>query len=305
MIWSAGFVQCVLLSFRFPACFSGCDRATRSHRPDAHARPGHPRNEVSVRGLLKDPEFRIGVAQAMPLMPGMAAWGVMTGVAMIKSGLSLWEAVLMGTLVFAGSSQLAGLPLILGGAPMWVVLATSFCVNLRFVVFSAHLRPYFMHQKLGRRLFNGYFGADLIYVMFTNRFPVPATDDAGREAQQAYWAGNAMVNWVGWTGSGLLGIALANAIPMAWGLGFAAILSLIGVMCSLINSPLRVVSAGVAGAAAVAAFALPFRLNILVGIAAAVAVCLMLEKTGPFGPAGPAAPAPAEPIPPEGKGDPT
>ena len=68
-----------------------------------------------MRGLLKHPEFRIGVAQAMPLMPGMAAWGVMTGVAMIKSGLSLWEAVLMGTLVFAGSSQLAGLPLILGG----------------------------------------------------------------------------------------------------------------------------------------------------------------------------------------------
>lgn len=234
-----------------------------------------------MRGLLKHPEFRVGVTQALPLLPGTAAWGVMTGVAMIKSGLSLWESVMMGVMVFAGSSQLAALPLIVGGAPMWVVLATSFCVNLRFVVFSAHLRPYFMHQKLAARLANGYFGVDLTYVMFTNRYPVPAADDAGRDAQQAYWAGNAAVNWIGWTGSGLLGIALANAIPMSWGLGFAAILSLVGVMCSLVNTPLRIVSAGVAGAAAVAAFALPFRLNILVGIAAAVAVCLVLEKSGP------------------------
>jgi len=85
----------------------------------------------------------------------------------------------------------------------------------------------------------------------------------------------------------LLGIALANAIPLSWGLGFAGILALLGVMCSLASSRLRVVSAGVAGAAAVAAFALPLKLNILVAIAAAVAVCLMLEK-----PAAPPAPLP-------------
>ena len=70
---------------------------------------------------------------------------------------------------------------------------------------------------------------------------------------------------------------LANFIPTAWGLGFAGILALLGILCSLASSPLRVVSAGVAGAAAVAAFAMPFKLNILVAIAAAVALCLILE----------------------------
>ena len=51
--------------------------------------------------------------------------------------------------------------------------------------------------------------------------------------------------------------------------------------CSLATSPLRVVSAGVAGAAAVAAWALPLKLNIVVAIAAAVALCLVLEAHGP------------------------
>ena len=63
----------------------------------------------------------------------------------------------------------------------------------------------------------------------------------------------------------------------AWGLGFAGILALLGIGFSLASSPLRWVSAGVAGAAAVAAFALPFKLNILLAIAAAVAMCLMIE----------------------------
>lgn len=210
--------------------------------------------------------------------PGIAAWGLMTGVAMIKSGMSLFETLLMCVAVFAGSSQLAALPLIVAGAPMWVVLATAFCVNLRFAVFSAHLRGYVMHQKLWRRLVSGYFCADLSYMMFVTRYPTPAQDAVTIRAQEAFLAGNCVINWSTWVGSGLLGIALANRIPVTWGLSFAAILALTGVLCSLTTTKLRAVSLGVAGAAAVAAFALPFKLNILVAIAAAVSVCLLLEK---------------------------
>lgn len=228
--------------------------------------------------LFKHPEFRRGMQEMAAVALGISAWGMMTGVAMIKSGLSLGEAVLMGVLVFAGSSQLAAIPLIASAAPMWVILATSFCVNLRFMVFSAHLRPYLMHQPLWRRLISGYLTADLNYVLFTTRYPHPATDAATIRAQEAYMAGSCGLGWVSWVGASLLGIALANAIPTAWGLGFAGILALVGVMCSLISTRLRVVSAGVAGAAAVAAFALPLKLNILVAIAAAVAICLMLER---------------------------
>jgi predicted branched-subunit amino acid permease len=228
--------------------------------------------------LFQHPEFRRGVRDMSSVAPGIASWGLMTGVAMVKSGLSLPEALLMGLTVFAGSSQLAAIPLISAGAPMWVILATAFCVNLRFVVFSAHLRPYIMHQPLWRRMLSGYMTADLSYVLFTRRYPQPSSDPVVRQAQEAYWAGNSAVNWASWTIPGLLGIVLANAIPPAWGLGFAGILALLGVLCSLITDRLRAVSAGVAGAAAVAVFALPLKLNILVAIAAAVAVCMLLEK---------------------------
>lgn len=213
----------------------------------------------------------------MGVAPGLASWGMMTGVAMMNSGMSLFEALLMGVIVFAGSSQLAAIPLIASGTPMWVVLATGFCVNLRFVVFSAHLRPYMMHLPLWQRLVTGYLTTDLSYVLFTRRFPQHGGSPEQLLAQQAYLAGNCCVNWVSWVGCSVLGILLAGLIPAHWGLGFAGILALLGVMFSLASSPLRWVSAGVAGAAAVAAFALPFKLNILLAIAAAVAMSLLLE----------------------------
>lgn len=226
---------------------------------------------------LRHPEFRAGAMDSLGAAPGLAAWGLMTGVAMVNSGLSTFEALLMGVIVFAGSSQLAAIPLIASGAPMWVVLATGFCVNLRFVVFSAHLRPYMMHLPMGQRLLSGYLTTDLTYVLFTRRFPHHGGTPEQLLAQQAYLAGNSGVNWVAWVGCSILGVLLAALIPVAWGLGFAGILALVGILLSLASSPLRWVSAGVAGAAAVAAFALPFKLNILLAIAAAVAMSLLIE----------------------------
>ena len=75
----------------------------------------------------------------------------------------------------------------------------------------------------------------------------------------------------------MLGIVLANVIPPQWGLGFAGVLALLGVMCSLLSERATWVAAGVAGAAAVAAYALPLKLNIVVAIAAAVAAGLVME----------------------------
>ena len=242
---------------------------------------------AQARSWWLHPAFRRGIREMAAVSPGLAAWGLMTGVAMVKSGMSTVEAVAMSLLVFAGSSQLAAMPLIAAGAPVWVILSTSFCVNLRFVVFSAHMRPYLMHLPLRWRMFQGYLTADLSYVLFTRHYHHPPTTEAQRSEQLAYLSGGSLFNWVSWQGASLLGIALANVIPTHWGLGFAGILALLGVGCSLASSQLRRVSAMVAGLAAVVAYALPLKLNIVVAIASAVALCLIIEETWPKAPVEP------------------
>lgn len=234
-----------------------------------------------LRSVHRHPEFRLGARDMASLAPGIGAWGLMTGVAMVKSGMSVIEALAMTFFVYAGSSQLASIPLIVAGAPIWVILATGFCVNLRFVVFSLHLRPYLMHMPRWRRLVNGYLTADLSYALFTRRFPQPASEPVGRTAQEAYLAGNYFVTWSSWMGMSVIGIALANLIPGAWGLGFAGVLCLVGILCSLANTPMRMLSAALAGASAVALYALPLKLNIVAAIAIAVAACYLLEQKLP------------------------
>ena len=227
------------------------------------------------------PAFREAAREVMPLATGIAAWGLMTGVAMVKSGMSVVEALAMTFLVYAGSSQLAAIPLIVAGAPFWVVLATGFCVNLRFVVFSLHLRQYLMHMPRWRRMVNGYLTADMSYAMFTRRFPRPGSTPAEWREQEAFLSGNYFVTWVAWMGASVVGIVLGNLIPTAWGLGFAGVLCLVAILCSLANTPLRKLSAVVAGAAAVAAYALPLKLNIVVAILVAVGVSFWLERRAP------------------------
>ena len=225
----------------------------------------------------RHPEFRRGAADMAGIALGIAAWGLVTGVAMVKSGLGVPLSVLMSLTVYAGSAQLAALPLIASGAPIWVVWATAFCVNLRFVIFSAQWRPYFEHLPLAKRLRLGYFTADLNYVLFMRRFPEPKP----APEQLPYFWGGAAINWFSWQSTSLVGIFLADRVPTEWGIGFAGTIALLGLTYSLLHDRASWIAAAVAGCAAVAAYAMPLRLNIVVAIAAAVAIALLIDHAGP------------------------
>ena len=200
--------------------------------------------------------------------------GLVTGVAMVKGGMSTPLALFMSLTVYAGSAQLAVLPLMAAGAPLWVIWLTASCVNLRFVIFSSMWRSYFAHLPRRRRMALGYFSGDVIFVSFMKRYPQPEPE----ATQLPYFWGAATTNWLAWQIPSVAGIILANAIPLSWGLGFAGVLALLGILLSMLGERSSWLATAVAGSAAVAAFALPLKLNILVAIAAAVAAGLAMES---------------------------
>ena len=225
----------------------------------------------------RHPEFARGAREMTGISLGIGAWGLVTGIAMVKAGLGVPLAVAMSLFVFAGSAQLASLPLIAQGAPLWVIWATAFCVNLRFIIFSAGWRPYFAPLSLRHRLWVTYFMADLNYVAFMKRFPKPAA----MSDQLPYLWGGVAVNWTAWQAMSILGIVLADVIPTQWGLGFAGSLALLGITGTLLIDRGTWIAAVVAACAAFAAFALPFHLNIVVAIAAAIAIGVLVDHFSP------------------------
>jgi predicted branched-subunit amino acid permease len=222
-------------------------------------------------------EFWRGVREMLGPSLGISAWALVTGVAMVKSGLSIPVASAMSLFVYAGSAQLAALPLIAAGAPLWVLFATAFCVNMRFVIFSAQWRKYFGHLPRSQRLLLGYMAVDLSYVLFMRRFPKPRPTPE----QLPYFWGGVTWNWFSWQVPSLVGIVLADRVPTEWGLEFAGVLALLGVAYSLLSGRKSWVAGAVASIAAVAAFGFPLKLNIVVAITAGVAVGMLLDRWFP------------------------
>ncbi len=81
--------------------------------------------------------FLDGVKTLSPAVPATFSWGLVTGIAMAKSVLTVPQALGMSLAAYAGSSQLAVLPLFAAKLPLWTILLTAAMVNLRFVIFSA------------------------------------------------------------------------------------------------------------------------------------------------------------------------
>jgi hypothetical protein len=109
----------------------------------------------------------------------------------------------MGLTVYAGSAQLAVLPLMAVGAPLWVVWFTAICVNLRFVILSSMWRSYFANLSLRHRLAVAYFSGDVIFVNFMRRYP----EARPQPEQLPYFWGAALTNWLAWQIPSTLGIS--------------------------------------------------------------------------------------------------
>ena len=226
----------------------------------------------------RDPEktaFREALHASAPAMPGILAWGLVAGMAMMQSGLTLWQALGMTFIVFAGSAQLAALPLIAANAPASVVFLTGLVVNLRFVIFAASVGPHFAHLPWHRRLWYGYLNGDLMMAFFPRRFPGHTVNQTSGKA--GYFTGVSYPTWLAWQVGSVAGILLASQVPASWGIGFAGTLALLGVMIPLVINTAALGGVVVAGAVAVAAHDLPYKLGLLLAVLAGMAVASMID----------------------------
>lgn len=208
-------------------------------------------------------------------VPGLMAWGAVTGMAMIQSGLTIWQGLAMTLLVYAGSAQLASLPLLVAGAPVWMIFLTALMVNLRFIIFGAVIGPHFAHLRWYKRILYGYFNADIVMALFPQRFPSHTA--AKTEGKRGYYLGLVSSNWLGWQSGSIAGMLLASQIPPAWGIGFAGTLALLAITIPLVINRSALASVVVAATTAVLTVGLPYRLGLVLAIVSGVAAAMGMD----------------------------
>jgi predicted branched-subunit amino acid permease len=210
----------------------------------------------------------------LPFGPGVFAWGLVTGVAMVKSGLSVVESLGLSLLAYAGSAQLAALPLIAAFAPLWLVTLAAIIVNLRFVVYAALLRNHLAHLPANTRLWLGYLTGDVMFA----RYSALLTEEPDYPQRVAYFAGGATANWIIWQLSSIIGIFAASAIPASWGLELAGTFALLGLLVPLCRQAPALVGVMVAVVVAVLTHHLPLRLGLLAATVTGMTAAIVFER---------------------------
>ena len=210
----------------------------------------------------------------VPAAPAVAAWALVTGVAMAQSGLALGESAGLSLIAYAGSAQLAALPLLVAGAPVAVSVLTALMVNLRFVIYSAAVAPAFRSLPLRRRLIVGYLIGDISFVVYMRheaRWP-------GATLRAWYFVGVGFAMFCVWHVGSLVGLFAAAAIPRDWGLDFAGLLALLALWVPALASRPTLAGSVVAAALSVALDRLPLRSGLVIAILAGVAVAVAADR---------------------------
>ena len=226
--------------------------------------------------FFKDPQFIEGGRAMHEFALGFMAWSIVTNIALLSAGLNPMQTFWFNFLVFAGSAQLAVMPLIAGDYPLWTIWFTAFVVNLRFVIFSAAIQPYFKKYPFWGRVGIGYFNGDIPFAKFLQKFPSRSKSSADH-GQLSYFLGMALSNWLVWQAGVLLAIAFGTYIPNTWGIGFAGALALVALVIPAIKDKTSLVSAIAAIFTCILTVNFPYRLTIVCSVIAGVGSAVLMN----------------------------
>jgi 4-azaleucine resistance transporter AzlC len=215
-----------------------------------------------------------GLAAVLPFLAGTVPFGLVTGMATKAAGLSALESVAITLIVFAGTAQIAALPLIAAGAPVAVVILTTFIINLRFLIYSASVAPHFNHLPLRWRLLIGYFVTDTGFAIFMRRIG----DAPGFAYRHWFFLGAGNLVAATWIVSAAVGVLAGAQVPAAWHLEFAATLGILCLLVPFVRGRAEFAAAATAGAIALAASGLPMKLGLVIGAVAGMAVGALAER---------------------------
>lgn len=220
--------------------------------------------------------FNLGLKDTASPLIATAIWGFVTGIAMMKSSLGEGFSGLMTLMVYAGSAQLTSLPLINSHSPLWLIFVAGMIVNIRFIIFSAALQPFFRHLVWYKRLVLGYVTTDMSFVLFISRFN--GDKGRGRPHHLWYFLGLVIPNWLVWQSSSFLGIFAGRLVPESWGIEYAAILALLAVVVPLIKTRPFMICLVVAAVVAWAGQVLPLRMGLGAAVIAGVIAGVVTEQ---------------------------
>ena len=218
--------------------------------------------------------FNQGLRDQLPFVLGNVPFGMITGAAAVSAGADPWLAMGMSVIMFAGAAQLAAISLLAQNAPAAIVVLTVLVVNLRMMMYSAAVAPYFSKTPTMRKWLFSYLLTDHAFALLTTKFDkqhVPKHIDA-------YYFGVTGAMWCSWHVSVAIGVFAGTMVPARWSLDFAIPLVFLSLVLPALQTRSHWNAAIAATIAAAFCTALPLKLGLIAAAVTAILVGVVSER---------------------------
>lgn len=219
-------------------------------------------------------EFFAGVRAQLPLLLGVAPFGMAYGAYAAKAGISAGLAQAMSAIVFGGASQFVAVRLITESVPDAIVVLTVLLVNARHMLYSASLAPYVDHLNRRWRWGLAYLLTDEAYATTITRYR--QTDASPHK--HWFFLGSGVALWTAWQITTAIGVFVGTAVPDSWSLDFALPLTFLAILVPALKDRPAMAAALLASGVAVVGFRWPYGTGLLTAMVAGMAAGFIAQS---------------------------
>jgi 4-azaleucine resistance transporter AzlC len=219
-------------------------------------------------------EFVAGIRAELPLLLGVAPFGMAYGAFAVDAGVSRGLAQAMSVIIFGGASQLVAVDLMRDSAPGIVLALTVAFVNLRHLLYGASLAPHLATVGRLPRVAVAYLLTDEAYAASVARY----AEDAAPPRAHWFLLGAGVALWVCWQMTTAAGVFVGAAVPESWSLDFALPLTFLAILVPALSDRAALAAAGVAAAVAVVGFDWAYKSGLIAAALAGIAAGLAIER---------------------------
>jgi 4-azaleucine resistance transporter AzlC len=223
--------------------------------------------------------FLQGVKDCVPTLLSYLSIGFAVGVVGKTAGLSIAEIAFMSLLIYAGSAQFIFAGMVTANGSAAAIILTIFIVNLRHLLLSAALSPYFRHLSPLRNMWIGSLLTDETFGVAMNHITQKSA------ISEKWMVGLNLAAYLNWLIATLLGAVLGQWItnPEKYGLDFALTAMFIGLLVLQIASRKKiakdiVVALSAAVVVVGASFVISGSAAVIVATIVAATIGMVMEK---------------------------
>lgn len=178
-------------------------------------------------------EIAEGLRGGLLMSLSTSPFAILFGALAVDNGISVAEAGLMSTTIYAGASQLVGIELFGNHVAAWLIVFSIFAVNFRHLLYSAAVSRLIPHFTLGQKILAFFLLIDPQFAEVARRA------DAGKPITFGWYLAFALAIYFPWIIFSVIGAAFGSLIgdPQVWAIDVLLPVYFLGITAGFRRKP--------------------------------------------------------------------